>query len=1004
MADDNVFLDRILKLRNNPTGIQRIMLEEVERVTDGKKVVVSASNPFVFLMEAAATVGAAGMSEAAALNRKQYPSNANTMEELYLHMSDDDYLNIFSTPGRVNFKFLIGLDEVKNKAVPIGQTGSKKLTIPRHTRITVADVPFTLQYPIDLRVLANGGISVLYDGSRPSPVELLESNVIDWTITNINGLDFILMSIPVQQFTIASQYAPISDMTGFKKTYTVTDQFYYCRVYHELANGDWEEIRTTHTEQVYDPTVVTAALRLVDDQLTVVMPQIYLTRNMVGPRLRIDIYSTKGEINMDLNNFGGDAFSAEWIDNDKEDDGKYYSAFNTFSSFAVFSEEKVISGQDEMSFEQLRDRVMVNSLGPVNLPITDVQVEASLGNTGYDVVKELDSVTNRQFIATRYLPTPSESDGVAPATSTMMLLQSTIAELAQKDTVMDNGNRLTLLPTTVYQNVNGLISVVPAATVASIKALDADELAEAVNSGSYLYSPFHYVFDINEEEFRTRAYSLQSPEILSKYFVAENETAQAQVGTDVYDIYPDGTNTGYYVDISTKSNSVFKEIHPDNVDVQISYVPEGASDRVFMTADFISILDNDELLFRFHITTDFDLDDDDNLILTSFKTLDNSVRDLPILLDREIDIAYILSNYEPVGLMHTIPDVMNPIYLDAVATNHVTVTHEKLRLNIGERLERLWTRARSVLGPEDYETYATAVKAYHEGYVYVRDDVTGNIEYTWDGVAEKLVRTVLYYPGDAVVNAAGEAAYEAAEAASPGLLFSDWWASLDTATQDTYHVIKHSIGDVVYDGNGDPVPIVGPLDIVRQADLMLVDGKYYFATAPETAEYRESLPDTISNWIVNDIGDIAEKMLEQTELYFYPKNTVGKITAYVGEGTELKMEAEQSFNVTFHVDSDVYNNSELRAALERTAAEVINERLSRVTVSLDDITTKVKAAVGDNVISVDVSGLFDGYNVTTATLVNESARFVIGKQLVKLADGTLAVQDAVNVGFIRHTE
>jgi hypothetical protein len=97
-------------------------------------------------------------------------------------------------------------------------------------------------------------------------------------------------------------------------------------------------------------------------------------------------------------------------------------------------------------------------------------------------------------------------------------------------------------------------------------------------------------------------------------------------------------------------------------------------------------------------------------------------------------------------------------------------------------------------------------------------------------------------------------------------------------------------------------------------------------------------------------------------------------------------------------------NTDLRKSLELTAARVIDERLSRTTVSLDDITSKLRAEVGENVVSVRVGGLFPDLDTETASLVDSSARFTLGKRLVVLPDNTLGVQDAINVTFIRHRE
>jgi hypothetical protein len=67
-------------------------------------------------------------------------------------------------------------------------------------------------------------------------------------------------------------------------------------------------------------------------------------------------------------------------------------------SVFVYSKNNVYGGKKALSFEQLRDRVIRNSVGDFNLPVTNVQIAASLENKGYEVVKNIDTVTNRAFL------------------------------------------------------------------------------------------------------------------------------------------------------------------------------------------------------------------------------------------------------------------------------------------------------------------------------------------------------------------------------------------------------------------------------------------------------------------------------------------------------------------------------------------------------------------------------------------------------------------------------
>jgi hypothetical protein len=133
----------------NPGLIQRAALQRLAEISDGTIDIVDATSPFIFCMETTAVNTAAFMQYAEALTRRQYPAAATTAEDLYLHMSDKDYIGRFAIPCKASMTIILRKDELLNSLVLDTLTGISKITIPRNTVFTVADVPFSLQYPID---------------------------------------------------------------------------------------------------------------------------------------------------------------------------------------------------------------------------------------------------------------------------------------------------------------------------------------------------------------------------------------------------------------------------------------------------------------------------------------------------------------------------------------------------------------------------------------------------------------------------------------------------------------------------------------------------------------------------------------------------------------------------------------------------------------------------------------------------------------------------------------
>lgn len=990
MATTSQFLSKLDLLKANPTAIQRLMLRTLSDITDGKVIIVDPTSPFVYLMECAVTCSANAILAGESLTARQYSSNARTLEDVYLHMSDADYINRFAQPSKTTFNILLSADEVMARAVDpnAGSTDPdavhiKKLTIPKHSEFIAAGLVFTLQYAVDIKVYQNDSFAILYDTDVPSPLYNLTTNQVDWNIATVANNKYLRIALPVQQMNISSQILSINSITGFTREYAFSDQFYYCRTYIKDLSGAWVEIRTTHTEQVYDVTKPTVLLRVLNQKLLVKIPQIYFTSGLITDSLRLDIYTTKGALEMNLSNIDTRSFSARWIDHDTALPSVYSAPLNTLSGISLFNDDIVTGGSDGIGLDALRERVIINGLTTPNSPLTPSQLTNALNDSGYSLVLNKDNITDRQYIATRAvppptLPTAANINAILASTAagcTMQTYINTLVDLVQHATVTNNGDRVTITPDSLFINEGGVIRILTDAELNALTVLSLtspDALSKIINSASYLYTPYYYVLDISNNQFAARPYRLDVPSISNKYFVDGNDSLLVDVSSKQYSVSITESKNGYSLLLELAVGDVFKAFDLDRVFVQMSYTSLNSSSRIFINGTLITAINpatqrpyDDRYVYEFVLETRFDIDESHNLIHEPWQT--------SVGLTTEFDIIYIVKNHQPVGATaHAMDVLMDASFLPGYSPANVyrAVTHEKMTVAFGYYLDRLWGSSRSAVGTLEYERYATDVPAVYSTNVYERDTV-GNLVVHWNSGTQTVTSTLLHAAGDVVTDDNGAPIY------------------------------AHLAGEIKLDSNGDPISLGGQRGMQRQLEILFLDGKYFYATSETTLSYRKEVVDLLSHWIINDLDVFAARLLERSELYFHPKSTMGNIEVYTGNKQLVTIQADQSFEVTCYVDKTVNNSNTIKENITRTVAVSLSDSLSKNTISETDIVSALKDALGGDVISVSVTG-FTGNRYKIVTLRNSSSGPSVGKRLVALSNKTLAVQDAITITYVEH--
>ena len=981
-------IDKIGLYKNNPVNVKQLMYDFLDDITEGKVDVVDATTPFNFLMESSCVLTSAFLAEHEAALRKQYPSLAQTQEELYLHMCDKDYIDRFATPAMARFHLLIDLNELKSKMLEDPYTGIKVVTIPRNTEFVINDNVFSLQYPIDIKLLQHGGFQVTYDVRVPSPLQRLTSNRVDWNIVtySANRQRMMHLEFDTYQFNITSYKGDLINATGYRKRHKFSDKFYYARVWYKNNHtlNRWREMKITHTDQVFDINDPTAVLSVYPGELEVFIPQIYLANNLVSGAIRVDIYQTKGAINLLLGDYKLDNFTANFILADEDEtldnliDGKSpITAFRSINSVYTYANTTIIGGTDELSFEELRDRVIMNSIGAKSLPITNAQIESALERSGFDIVKNVDVVTNRQYLATKLLPDPFDEKLITAASCSIQPIISTIANLKTNSKVRDNGNRITLPPELLYRSDNSIVSVVPEVEEYELSLLEPEDRAKKINEQNYLYSPFYYVLDNSTDDFNVRAYYLNNPTAKLSAFIADNDTTGIQVSTGDFGIRK--TDTGYVLLIESISNEAFKQLHPtEQVKVFLSFIPSGETVRAYLEGTLVSspTAEGEERLYAFNLGSNFDVDKSNKIHFNTFSILNPTQQEIAVDLDTIFQIYWCTTSLMPATWKSVAEDNELPAFL--LPPRKAFLTKEDLHIEFGKHLENLWTSARSIPSEASYKRYTENIKAVYEEDVYRIDPVTGGA-FTFDKNGN-IDYKILHKKGADVVDANGNPVY------------------------------LHKKGDIVLDSTGHPI-IEEESSVARQVDIMFIEGSYYFANDYTIDEqsltaagiYKQAITDTCVKWITEDLKTLSNQLLEQTKLYYYPKSTIGSIGVITDSNVTTNLSANQSFSVTLYVNEATYENMPLRNTLTTATIKTIDKYLkNNTTISVSGLSALLRSVYATDVIALEISGFGSDKKIQMLTVLSIGDRFAIKKKVKAQADGTLIVVEDVDVNFVLH--
>ena len=941
----------------NPAGLQTVAIDYVQWRLDGDTVPDPLS-PMVQIMEVGSTQTALAVQQALALDRRRYPLLAQTFEDLYAVMTDRDFLNRFAKPASMPLSIWVERDTVLSLMAPVGN-GSKKLTIPRYTTFTVSnEYTFTLLYPIEIRQLQHGAIQIGYNSDKLTPLQTLSDNVIPWwNSRDDEGVSRIRLDVELLQ--LKRVFEIFSPLNGAQNAFVMTfdDSYFAARVFRKV-NNNWVEMKTTHSEQIHDAQNPTAYLEVDEGAIRISIPPIYLTNGLIPGDIRVDVYSTKGTLEVPLGQLDSAAFGWDFGDDlDDPSQAAFWKGLPNLS-MAAFSEGIISGGSPGLTFEQLRDLVISRG-SSIDTPITPPQVRANLELQGFNVLLGRDDLTERLYYATRGVPNNPDSEFSTSISSGIVPISISMEKLARMPGCYDNGDRVTLSPKTLMRIERGRLQVVTADQYPNSGGATTETMVAMVNGTEYVFSPFHYVLDASDSNFALRAYYLEAPKMTLREFLMENQSTLLSVSTQTFAI--ERTSYGYRIVINCKPSTGYDNIKEEDVHLHLGYYPRGETALAYLTGTVLGIIDG-VWTWEFQLRTNYDVDANDDLVLTNFLQYDETPRNLTVELTTRFFLVHSVTNYRVLNLEGSDVDAYIPHFLFPPTAKVVGVQLEAMTFQLGTALTDFWRGCRPVAGSEQYQLYTQDVLKYYSSDVYEIDPATKRPKYTI--VNGEMVYNKLHSKGEPVLDAMGN------------------------------QEIEFYAGQVKRDSNNQPI-VVSERPTLRLMDLFVMDGAYYFANQSAAQADAQYLPARIADTYLATVESIGGRGLESTWYYYYPKTTIGRINVLTDSSRSQMMNSRVSGVCVLKLSELGYNNEEYQAALRTVITDVINQHLKLETVSMMDIMADIKAKTDDDLIGCELTLTADGVELDTVSAGDESVRFSLNRLLYLRDDGKLGVKEDI---------
>lgn len=966
MFDDR---NKLISALRNPMVIAAAALNEIESRLGGDKIIADPNTPFCHLLEFGSSIASEVIQ---AMDNKLptlYAKRAENMEDLYNHMSDFDYLRMYSTPAKSAIRMYFPKKYLIDNAITVN-TNYKKLVFPADTVFLVSKYTFGIYYPINILINNyTNSFTVTYDTTEANPLHVLSKNIVDKYDLTYSGVDYLVLDFPVYQFAKSTITESLIAETGFTKSIIYNDDFYALRVFN-YKNGSYTELAQTQSKIVYDINNPTIYLQILSDEkkIKIIVPQIYFDNNVMGSKLLIELYTTVGQLDITTTNIQGTGIGITYGENPRFDN-RYSTIFKNmpYDNIVQLSGDKITGGSNAVSMDTLRERVVNDTLYS-KVPITESELSVQLEDDGFYVKKYLDNITDRIYYA--YKVIRDATGTVVPSLNLSVQVLSTYRTDEEHSLFVYYGadTSYTILPSQLYKYDTDQDCAIPLTNTEmnNLLALDKSELATTLNENKYLKSPYHLRVSLSDTYPRADTFDLLTPTVDKIIFEEDNYETSAKIMCMSATINHD--NVGYYeVTLVVTKSDDFNTI--DISDIKIKVVVESSSGK-WLNADctYVSTDTNtNNDIFKFTIPTTYHLTLDNEIGVT-YRALDDDYTNPEYLLDLTTDfhLVFMVSRTALSDVSDPVDNIVKGVG-DTDKAMYIGLSRQYLTLTLGTCLNHIIRNDVEVsLSKTEYAKYTVNIPAKYTEDVYERDD-NGCIK-TYIDDNGNMSTNKIHEVGEIIYNESGNEVYE------------------------------HQIGDFKRDNQGNLISVTDGTTMYF-INMMFIDAKIFFSDRQAELNFQKNIYESLNGYF-DVITNLQDQLLERTKLFFKCVRSTGMTRVNLGDGIISKQDIELSFRIVCYVPSYVKQSESIQNEITEMVATAIESAIDSKVVSMLDIFEEVKNKMDDYIDHFDLLGINDSINLQTFIAIDEDSQPSIRRDLVLSNDNILSLQKKLDITFV----